>query len=208
MIFEINKIKDLELEKVYEEGMRELNDFFGLDWKRNLPKLFIVSDRKSIDGLFGRKTEDFVVGWVDKNNDVYLLSRENYEKESSHKYSDEEYFALFKHEIAHCFSKIVGDFSKNPIWLFEGISIFLSGQNKLKIKPKKYDSFLNSYNKHNKDVYKEAGFAVEFLVKEYGKEKLIELIKKVKTTDSEEDFAELFKRIYNFRLEYSNFKII
>jgi hypothetical protein len=208
MIYEINKTKDSELEKIYKEGMNELNDFFELGWNRNLSKIFLVSDRNSIDALLGRKTEDFVVGWADKNNDIYLLCKENYEKESSHTYSDEEYFALLKHELTHCFAKVVSGFSKNPIWLFEGVSIFLSGQNELKIKPEKYNFFLDSYNDHKKDIYKEAGFAVEFLVKEYGKEKLIKLIKKAKEIDSKNDFAKLFETIYNFSLSYDNFKIL
>lgn len=187
--------------------MIELDSFFRLNWEHNRPNLILVPDRKTIDALKGKKTEAWLVGWVN-GTDAYLLSDKNYEKESNHKYSDKEYFALIKHELAHCFSDIISNFSRKPVWLLEGISIFLSGQNKFKTKPKKLSKFIDFYDKCRKEVYHESGFAVEFLVKKYGKEKLLKLLKKAKEADSKEDFANLFKSIYGFNLSYENFEVL
>ena len=168
MVFQISGTKEDRIEKIYEESMKDLGKFFELNWNRNRPSVFLIPDRKTIDSLKGNNTEDWVVGWSN-GNDVFILSPKNYESESSHKYSDKEYYALLKHELAHCFSNIIGNYSQKPIWLLEGISIFLSGQNNFKNKPKKYSSFINYYGVGGEGVYHESGFAVEFLVKKYGK---------------------------------------
>ncbi|MDP7520900.1 MAG: hypothetical protein QF567_01555, partial [Candidatus Pacearchaeota archaeon] len=155
----------------------------------------------------GKETEEWLVGWVNGNM-VYMLSDKNYETESNHKYSDEEYFALLKHELAHCFSNVVSGFTQKPIWLLEGISIFLSGQLKLKTKPEKFSQFIEFFENGGKGVYSESGFAVEFLVQKYGKEKILQLLKKAKKSNSKKDFADLFKSIYDFELKYENFEIL
>lgn len=206
-MFQISQIKNRKLNNLYEKSMRELSDFFDLAWKHDMPKLFFINDRNTIGMLQGKKTENWLVGWS-TGRDVYLLSDRNYEKESSHKYSEKEYTALIKHELAHCFSGIISENSKKPVWLLEGISIFLSGQNKFKIKPKKLFSFIDFYEKTGKEVYYESGFAVEFLVKKYGKKKLIALLKKLREYESKKDFSKLFKKIYGFELRYENFSVI
>src|SRR3989338_490846 len=144
MVFIIKKIKNLELDLAYEKAMQELDYFFQINWKNNRPNLMLVEDRKTIDALKGKTTENWLVGWTNAR-DVYLLSPKHFEKESNHKYTEEEYFALIKHELTHSFSNMVSDFAKKPIWLIEGISIFLSGQNKLKSKQSTLKSFIEFY---------------------------------------------------------------
>ncbi len=207
MIFEIKKNNNLKLDEVYEKSMAELDSFFELGWKYNKPKLILVPDRKTIDFLRGEKTEDWLVGWADGKT-IFMLSDKSYETESNHKYSDYKYFALLKHELAHCFSNVFSDNAKKPVWLLEGICIFLSGQLKLKTKPEKFSKFLEFYENGGEGVYLESGFAVEFLVKSHGKEKLLELLKKTKNTKSQKDFAILFNSIYGFELNHDNFEIL
>ena len=207
MVFKISKIEDSKLDEVYETSMKELDSFFELGWKYNRPNLVLIPDRKTIDNLKGKETEEWLVGWVNGNM-VYMLSDKNYETESNHKYSDEEYFALLKHELAHCFSNVVSGFTQKPIWLLEGISIFLSGQLKLKTKPEKFSQFIEFFENGGKGVYSESGFAVEFLVQKYGKEKILQLLKKAKESNSKKDFTDLFKSIYDFELNYDNFEIL
>ena len=190
--------------------MKELDDFFGLDWKRNKPKIFLVKDRESINKLMGMKTQDWIVGWVN-NTAVFVLDKDTYEKESCHTYSDEEYFSLIKHELAHIFTQVYsGIFNKSiePNWLWEGVAIYLSDQNKTKKKPNQLKEFLQHYSQDNKNssVYKESGFAVEFLVKNFGKQKLLKLIKSLKEIDSKDKFAKKFKEIYGFELDCKNFQ--
>ena len=92
----------MDVDEVFKNSIKELNEFFEINWIENFPELVIVPDRKKIDELMGRKTEDWMVGWIGKNK-VYALDSKNYEKESCHKYSEDEYSKLIKHELSHCY---------------------------------------------------------------------------------------------------------
>ena len=48
-------------------------------------------------------------------------------------------------------------------------------------------------------------FAVEFLVKNFGKKKLLLLIKSIKDAGNKAAFAKKFRDIYGFELNYNNF---
>lgn len=211
MIFTIQSRNEKFLEKFYDKSMRELDDFFGVNWKRNKPKIFLVKDRESINRLMGMETQDWIVGWTN-NQDVFVLDKDTYEKESCHTYSDDEYFRLIKHELTHVFTQAYsGIFNKSiePDWLWEGLAIYLSDQNKTKKKPNKLKEFLQHYyqDSKNPNVYKESGFAIEFLVKNFGKQKLLKLVKSLKDINSKNEFAKKFKEIYGFELNYKNFQI-
>lgn len=209
MIFTAKLTEETLVKKIYDQSMKELDEFFGLNWKIDRPKVFIVQDRKSIDEMLGQKTPDWIVGWSE-NDDVFVLSKENYEKESSHKYSDEAYFSLIKHELTHVFTKVfIGVFNKDiqPDWLWEGLAIYLSGQTTKKEKPKKFKEFIECYTQDlaNPNVYQESGFAVQFLIENFGKIKLLKLLKTITNISSEEKFNKKFEEIYGFELNYENF---
>lgn len=201
MIFDINFKKDNLIEKIYIESINELNKFFGFNWKYNKPIIFLVKNRKSFDKLRGEKTEDWLIG-ESRERDIFILDRKNFEKESCHKYSDKIYSGLIKHEICHPFFRILSGKKDYPLWLNEGIAVYLSKQIEEKICPKKFSNFLEFYNKINKKMYDESGFVVAILIKKFGKQKLLELIKSLKNVDSEKDFEKEFKKIYKFRLNY------
>ncbi|MDD5191660.1 MAG: hypothetical protein PHH54_01935 [Candidatus Nanoarchaeia archaeon] len=203
MAFSIQNVNDKKIEKDYEKAMTELDDFFELNWIVNKPRAFLVKDRQTIDKLLGKKTEDWVVGFVNKA-DVYILDKDNYEKESCHKYSDEEYSKTIKHELTHSFFQVISGFKNKPDWLWEGIAIYLSEQYKTKNKPKKFSEFLDYYEKGGSGVYKEAGFIVKLLVEKFGKERILKLIRALKDVNSKKEFEEKFRRIYGFELNYKN----
>lgn len=207
MIYKINEVKNFKLAEAYKSSMKELNSFFGINMKHNCPSIFLIPDRKTINELRKKQTEDWLVAWAEKGN-VYLLDSKKFNTESGHIYSEEKYYALLKHELTHCFVAVISDFARKPTWLLEGVAIFLSGQTKLKIKPTQYKKFIEFYNKGGGEIYKEAGFAVEFLVKKYGRKKILLLLKKLKEVKSEKDFTKLFKSVYGFKLAYKNFKIL
>jgi len=207
MVFEVRETKNKWIEDSYKKFMKELNKFFVLKGKYVRPSIILVPDRKSMDQLFGSKTQDWSIGWVSDGRTVFLLSPNDYEQESSHKFSKEAYEALIKHELTHCFTNILTKGEFRPYWLGEGIAIYLSGQDKLKKRPKELKSFLSYFNDCSSGVYVESGFAVESLVKNHGKEKLLTLLKRLNESSSKETFKKLFKSIYGFELSYKNFPL-
>ncbi|MDD5725950.1 MAG: hypothetical protein PHC53_00860 [Patescibacteria group bacterium] len=208
MLFKISSHKDKFIDRCYSKAMKELKGFFNLDWKTNRPRIILVPDRKTIDGLRGEKTPRWLVGWL-KSNNIFILDRTNYEKESSHKYSNEEYAKTIKHELAHAFYLIISGHKNQPDWLWEGTAMYLAKQVKKRKagRPNNFKEFLLYFSKSGSGVYREAGEAVRFLAEAYGKRKLLLLIKLSKDVDTKEHFAKLFRRIYGFDLKYSSFEI-
>ena len=206
MHIEIYSSKDVFLGKIYNRAMKELNEFYGINWIHHRPTLAMVKDRKTIDSIRGKKTEDWLVGWINMSTRiVYILDRHNMERESCHKYTPKSYFRLIKHELSHCFSCIISDRNTRPDWLWEGLAIYTSGQTAEKKVPKKFETFLGFYDKSGGGVYAESGFAVQILVEKFGKQKLFRLIKKLKSIRSRSDFDSQFKTIYGFKPSYSEF---
>jgi hypothetical protein len=206
MIFSVKSKKDKKLEIIYEKSMKELNEFFKFGWVRHTPKIIIVPDRKTIDGLFGGKTEPWLVAWADGRK-IYVLDKNKFGKESKHKYSDIEYAQLIKHELAHAFANAYSKCTYyEPTWLSEGTAIYLSGQLTTTKKPDKLKEFLKYYSEIVPAIFQESGFAIEYIVKKYGKEKLLKLIKSQKSVNSKEEFNKVFKEIYGFKPEYKYFQ--
>lgn len=205
MIFSLQNKNDSLIEKNYYDSIKELNEFFEINWIKNLPKVYLIKDRKTIDKLKNRKTEDWLVGWA-KENSICLLDRKNYESESCHSYSKEEYLALFKHELVHLYIGVLckTQFIK-PVWINEGIAIYLSGQNRFKKKPKSFKKFLSFYEEGEKQVYHESGFVIEVLIKNFGKKKLLVLLKKLGDVKNKKEFEKVFREIYGFYPDYNNF---
>ena len=203
-LFNLTSKKDSFIEKEYEKSMKELRKFFGINWIYNTPAIMLIPNRKTLNKYKREETEPWEVGGTYGKRLIILLNRKNYEKESCHKYSDEEYNSLIKHELCHLFVNI---FTKNknvPVWLNEGICIYLSGQNKFKKPLKKFESFLKFIEKGGVNVYQESGFAVELLINKFGKNKFLKLLgcnfgRKYKNLHVE------FKKIYGSNLNYKLF---
>lgn len=192
-----------EIESAYDAAMEHLKDFFEINWDKNVPTVFFVEDRATIDALRKKKTESWVVGWADHNK-VYLLAREKMGTESDREYSVEEYNALLGHELCHLFFR-VSTGGSIPVWLTEGLSEYTSGNMRFKKKPVEFSSFLDFFDTGGSGVYKESSFAIEALIMAYGKEKMLALLGKIKETGQDmtrEQFAELFKDVYGFELAY------
>ncbi len=205
MVFSLTHAPNKKIKKWYEESMEDLGEFYGINWIENRPAIFLIKNRKDINLLKGRKTEDWVVGFTDGSKKcLFLLDPEFYEKESSHKYSEEEYSTLIKHELSHLFSRILYE-GYTPKWLVEGIAICSSGQLKLKKKPKEFKSFLSFFKQGGGGLYEESGFAVQILIENFGKEKFFNLYKSLSKVESEEDLEKLFKDIYGESLNYDFF---
>jgi hypothetical protein len=207
MIFELKQKRSKFLKEAYNLSMKELRSFYEVDWIKNTPKIFILNSRKEIDAIQGQKTERWVIGWVEGFNTLYLLNILKIKTESSHKegYSKKEYVAFIKHELSHLFFKILTKNSYRPIWLWEGVAIYSSGQNDFKKKPEKFSQFLDFYDRHVKgkrSVYYESGFFVEMLVEKFGKTKFLNFLKSLPNVKNRKEFDVLFFKTFKFRLNY------
>lgn len=203
MTLKLSKIDDEFIIKIFEECMEELGEFFKINWVKNRPSIIIFEDRKTLDELKGSKTDDWNVGFA-TNNKIYILDRNNFEKESCHKYSDKEYKKLLKHELVHLYYNIFSKGVHCPRWFNEGLAVFLSGQLEGK-KIEKFKKFLRYFEKRGNNLYTEGGFAIKILIEKFGKEKIFELIKNISSLQTEERFNLKFKEIYGEKPSYKFF---
>lgn len=206
MIHNLNEVDNEELNKFIEISLQELKDFFELG-EVQTPNLIILNNRKSIIDLRGKEKGEWLVGWASPDiNSVFILDKSKFGTESKTVYTDNQYNKLLKHELTHILYHYVSN-NRLPAWLAEGIAIYLSGQYLKKPRPTEFKNFLDFYNEGQNGVYEESGFVVEELIKQFGKEKLLELIKSLKSTKTEKEFFKSFKKIYGFDLSYETLKI-
>lgn len=209
MIYKITEYKNKLIEKAYKEGMKEFYSFFGINLTANKePDICILKNRKEINLLRRYKSERWENAFIiyDKGNIIYILDNKYMEKESSHKkLSNDEYSALIKHELCHLFYFVISGNYYKPLWLGDGLAVYLSGQLKFYKSVKFFSSFIESYDKYNSATYNEGGFAIKLLVEKFGKKKLLKLVSRSKEANNKQKFAKLFKEIYNFDLNYENF---
>jgi hypothetical protein len=207
MIYKIQNYKNKLIEKAYKEGVKDFNKFFNMNWIYGKPNVCVLKNRKEIDLVSQHKTERWIVGFGRPGErTVYILDNKNMVKESSHrKHSDKKYSSLIKHELCHVFYDFVSGGYHNPIWLTEGVSIYLAGQIKEKKPINKFSTFLKFYKHGGSGVYAESGTAVKLLVDNFGKKKLLKLISISKEAKNNKGFVKLFKKIYGFDLNYKNF---
>ncbi len=199
----LTKSSDRFVEGVFCKSMKDLGKFYAIHWTTNTPKIVLLKDRKTIDLLRARKTEPWLVGWANgEMRIVFVLDRRSLGKYSSHKYSKEHYSSLIKHELSHLFYKILTGDKRGPVWLSEGVAIYTSGQHKSRTVPSEFKNFLTFYSHGGSGVYAESGFVVEILVRNFGKNKLLKLIKSLRSISDEKQFNRVFKRIYGFQISY------
>lgn len=207
MIFKIKPFKDEFVEKSYKRAMEDLNKFFGFTWTKNCPNVFIVDDRKTIDGLVCNKAQSWLKamclkrGW-NPGADIYLLDKSKVSAESTHKFSEKSYASTIKHELCHAFFAFLSHGASNPVWLNEGVSSFVAEQLDNYTKVEKFESFLGFHDKRGSGAYRESGLVVKILFDKFGKAKLLKLIKSLKKEIPRKEFNELFFKLYGFELNY------
>jgi len=204
-VFNITTSMDEKVAGFYAKAMEELAEFYGFEWTQNTPKIFLVPNRKTFNDLYNKETENWVVGsTINSNNTFFVLAPEVYEAESDHKYSDEEYFKLIKHELSHFYARNFFDDYK-PIWFTEGIALYSAGQLNEQRRPKEFIKFLDYYGKGGAGVYAESGFVVEILIRKFGKKKFLKMLEGIKVPVTEKGFKKYFEKFFGIELSYKWF---
>ncbi|MCX6712060.1 MAG: hypothetical protein NT041_00005 [Candidatus Vogelbacteria bacterium] len=205
MIFKIKKVEDESLQADYDRAMKKLNEFYGLNWTFGRPQVILVPDRQTINDVWDKKSENWQIGWVN-GGITFILENEAMKENSCHrKKSPEEYYSLIKHELSHIFFRHLSKANNGPKWFWEGVATYTSGQLAFQKPVTKFEKFLDSTDKMQLGLYEESGFAIELLVKKYGKEKLLDLIKNLASCPKNEDFIKKFEEIYHLPLNYDEF---
>ncbi|MFA4831606.1 MAG: hypothetical protein WC862_05750 [Patescibacteria group bacterium] len=190
-----------KLTSFLEATKKELNTFFNFEI--NEPLLFFIDQRKELDLIWGKKTEKWFVGAA-KNNNIYIFNPNVYAREST--YKKEKFWETLKHEYCHIYYSQITK-SYYPFWLNEGLASYVSGK-KLAVKRDDKDKLLGVfkyYDKMDKGCYLVGQFWVEYLIKKFGKKRLVKLIKSMPGGMNKNKFAEVFNEIYGIKFNKKTF---
>ena len=164
--------------------------------------------RESYDKQLGRETLDWEVGNTSTNNEIDIIHEDFFEKCTSH--SIEEFPKILKHEISHIYINKITKGKMAPMWLNEGLAMYLADQmpkyrdNGFYIEEKFLPKISTEYgwNKYsNYSAYNYSCLFTEFLINKYSLEKLLELLRDLRSTFSLNTFSELFEKIFCEKLE-------
>lgn len=185
-------------------SLKKLERFFKLPF---FPvKVCLAYSRKEFDKFIGRKTALWEVGNTNcPKNEICLLSPLIFEEESTHKKGD--FPRVLTHELAHLFTHRLYPFYE-PHWLREGLAYFIAGQGKPDFKQRvrllisngdflsKIDTTKSWRENLYCGAYKLSFLWVSFLIKKFGKEKMLELLRRINFPYESAKFDEVFEQLY------------
>jgi hypothetical protein len=193
------------IQKYIDDAIAYVTEFFNISTNEK-PDFVFVHTRGEMDKYCGYKTENWVVAHSE-NGRIYMFTPGDYEKESCHSYSEEKYRKLIIHETCHFYQDLLTGTYK-PLWLGEGLAVYLSGQYKDKKVVNIFANFLRFHSDGGKEIYSESGFVIKKLVERFGKDKLLEYIHCFKENDSEKFAYKKFEEIFGIKLNYKNINSI
>lgn len=168
--------------KIIQKNYPSLKAFFGFEIAPI--KIHLLYSRAEIDKYWGSKTPIWMSGFIKGKNKIYVLSLLVCRKVSCH--LEGTINKIVVHELVHLFIKKI---NKSPFgWLSEGLALFLAKQIKGKSIKREDWKFLakagfitNSKLAWTKVAsrsgYQASYLLVSFLLKQYGKNKLMKLLK-------------------------------
>ncbi len=170
-------------------------------FKINIPKFKIqlVYSREEFDKLWGSKTQDFISAFV-KGETIIIFAYDIFNKET--KWEKKEFYNTLVHEINHLFYQELRDDEYDPLWLSEGLATFMQHEQKkadyrekLEITPKILEQKCNEMTLEN---YQILTLFTEYLILNFGKEKILKLILGLKEGN---DLNTIFQEIYEQSFE-------
>ena len=199
--------KNSKIEDFLKTTKKELNKFFNFEIQE--PAVMLLNSREQINSIWEQKTADWLVGGAKilngtKNGIIFILSPDAFPKYSSHK--KEEFWQVLKHEYCHIyFRQITG--GSYPLWLNEGLANYLAGQKKNGGNPLDVFSY---FDEVGGGIYNVGYYWVEFLIKKFGKKKMVQLIHGLKTEREMTPrlFADIFQNIYGFKFNRRELTIV
>ena len=181
------------LEKLVLGSYQKNINFFGKA-KFNI-KIKFLYQRSEMDDLCGYKTPEWHVGYANKDQ-IFIFSPSIFDKVSDHPKSDLKYTLI--HEIAHIFTNEILLFNY-PKWLHEGLAGYIAEQYKIR-KVKSINDFADLHDRegwnkfHN---YPQAYSFTKYLIDEFGKEKILKILKNLSLEIGKNHYFMDFKDFFN-----------
>ncbi|MBU2591831.1 MAG: hypothetical protein ABH867_04365 [Patescibacteria group bacterium] len=210
LIFKKKSVVENFILKELSRSLKKARKFFELSL---FPiKIYLLDLREDFDRFAGKKTAAWEVGRTNcSQNTIYLLSPSAFESDSIHKKRD--FPKVLTHELIHLFTHQLYPFYE-PHWLREGLAYFVADQGKANSIEKlkllfingnflaKIDSSTNWRKNLHKGVYQASFLWVSFLLKKFGKKKILSLLRETNFPYERAKFAKVFQQVYQQNLYF------
>lgn len=203
-IIEVGKI--LHHKKINDQVIKNkktLDKFFQIDL--SIPQVILFCRRKDINKYYGRKTKAWIVGWS-KGRAIYLLHPDHYLKESSHT-DPKRYWKILLHEHAHQYINFLTN-GVTPRWLNEGLASYLANQRHAVPTESMAFRVFDPLTMKDGDVYMIGYFWVKLLIDKFGRNKLLQLFKELKSASRQPKFGSVFYKIYKIKFSKKDFLVL
>lgn len=187
-----------------ESSVKEFEEYFGVSLGQKICLIFLNS-RQQFDDIVGRPTLPFETAFSSENL-IFMMAEDVFEQESNKKFNYQNNLLTVRHEVCHKFFRRLV-WRTQPVWLNEGVAIYLSGQYKNKKPVDKFTNFLMFDSKNAIDdlsVYQESGFVVEKLINKFGKEKFINFLTTLRGIPDNSLVYSKFQEAFGLELNYDN----
>ncbi|MBI5913169.1 hypothetical protein HY839_01870 [Candidatus Azambacteria bacterium] len=164
--------------------------------------------RANYEKRIGMKTPPWHVGNTSADGSIDILHPNSFEKQSSHPKSD--FIKILKHELWHAFAKKIVGAAAIPVWLNEGIAMYVAGQVDQYKNQRGYyieENYVAKLSTEygwsvyaNHDAYKHACLFTSFLIEKYSFEKILGLLRSLNKNYYHPQFEEKFKEIFGISL--------
>jgi hypothetical protein len=188
------KDDDIEIEKELISKAFNINKKF-FDVKIKKFKIKLVYSRKEFNDLWGSKTQDYASAFV-RDGKIVSFGYFVFDKET--RWKKDEFFKTLIHEMNHLFYTEIRNDEYDPLWLSEGLATFIQHnqekfnyKDKLKIEKEVLEEGFENMTLNSYQIYT---LFVEYLILNFGKEKLFKLIRGLSNKKMLDD---LFIKIYN-----------
>jgi len=181
-------------QKMIDEIVAECEVFFETD-KITVPEVHFLYTREAMDEILGRKSERWERA-VCGHGKISIFHPSKTVELTTH--TNDDFREVIKHEMTHAFyNEITG--SHQPRWFNEGLANVVAESPRQK--PREIDEpVIDKYFAHSgPDTYAWGYWMVKYLLGEFSKDKLVQLIKSLAGGKmTKEFFAEKFRAVYSF----------
>jgi len=184
------------MNKADEDKLKQIKDecreFFNLPQDDDIPNppITFLFTREEVDAVVNRKSEPWERA-ITKSDGLYFVHESVLQQITPHKTGD--FWLVVKHEMTHWyFQHITGSRSGRPRWFNEGLAQQVAGQRTNLPKPTEEIVTEKYFAMSDQGCYGWGNLMVGKLLREYGKDKVLEVVNKIDSDLSLESFSGIF----------------
>jgi hypothetical protein len=194
-----NNFEDISIEQIYEQYKIAKNFF---ESKEDLQiRIILCSNKEELKFFTGIKeiTESTTGRAIISENIIVIYTPKAIEQNTPKK--KENFKGILTHEMVHLFYK-KNNYSQEIQLLNEGIASYVQW---VIVNKKEFNKEINLnevdlFQEYSREIYKNGLYLIDFIIKNFGKKRLINFLEKIKNS-SENEIRKIFNELFIIELK-------